>query len=583
MPSLIKLTDNWHKTALARAVPHAFFQDGAWWLHAEGGVDPESARVALKLLPALYGTEPELVAAARLSAVDTTPIDLATERWNRLYPDGRPTSEDPWQRVLSQCRATGIEPHEFQRIDADYFLAGLDAGKGGYAGHEMGLGKTLLACMVIDSWNANYVFIACPNSAKMKPWASELARFCPWLKVVVVGNCKKDRDCALAQAREFVQAGTPFALICHYQAIPLIEGKNKRGWKALGTWDLLISDEAHLYKNRTAKFVGACRRLEAIGRLDLSGSVMSGRAEDLFVPFQMHQPRRYRSQHRDWNDRFLESMTDDYGVKHIIGPMVHRLPEFRAELGEILTVRLAKDYLSVPEARVVERELTMYPEQGRAYRELADELLAKMPDDSTVATIDGAPLRTALRRVTAGVPLPCGVCAGSEDLYGDECDSCGGSCSVGLLSAKHDAAMEDILNAGDSQIVMFGWHKKTVRELQRRCLAARVPCGVIDGDVPNAQRERTLDLFERGGYRVLAATIATLSTAANLQFASVVGMLEESDDPVDNEQAIGRVVRQGQLAHATVYNYRIEGSVDTLSVQANYSSKAELRKLVLGA
>lgn len=451
----------------------------------------------------------------------------------------------------------------------------------------MGLGKTLGACMVIDGWQANYVFVACPNSAKMKPWAKELARFCPWLEVVVVGNSAATRTAALRTAQEHVDSGTPFALICHYQAIPLIEGPNKRGWAKLGTWDLLISDEAHLYKNRTAKFVGACRRLKAIGRLDLSGSVMSGRAEDLFVPYQMHMPQRYRSQWRDWNDRFMECVTDDYGVKNIIGPMVHRLPEFRAELGEILTVRLAKDYLSVPEARVVERDLTMRPEQGRAYRELADELLAKMPDDSTVATIDGAPLRTALRRVTAGVPLPCPACKGTGTIWERReqrrrCSRCAGD-GGGLLSAKHDAAMEDILNAGDSQIVMFGWHKKTVRELQRRCLDVHVPCGVIDGDVSGAERERTIALFERGGYRVLAATIATLSTAANLQFASVVGMLEESDDPVDNEQAIGRVVRQGQLAHATVYNYRIGASVDTMSVQANYSSKAELRKLVLGA
>lgn len=101
---LVKLTDDYRKTALARAVPHSFFQDGAWWLQDEGGVDPESARVSLKLLPALYGTEPELVAAARLSAVDTTPIDFATARWAKLYPEGRALVYDPWQRVLAAIK-----------------------------------------------------------------------------------------------------------------------------------------------------------------------------------------------------------------------------------------------------------------------------------------------------------------------------------------------------------------------------------------------------------------------------------------------------------------------------------------------
>lgn len=557
---MIQITADYRKSALARAVPGAFFQDDAWWLADHNGVDPESARVALKLLPALHAKEPELVAAARLSAVDHTPIDLATARWRELYPRGRRVLDDPWRRAVVNAVRECIIPHEFQRIDADYAIANLEAGKGAYLGWEMGLGKTLGACMIVDGWDANFVFIACPNSAKMKPWAKELARFCPWLKVFVVGNTPASRKAALDGAHARMQAGEPTALICHYQAIPLIEGANKRGWLRFGQWDLVICDEAHLLLNRTAKFTAAVRRLKRAGILFLSGSVMSGAAEKLFVPWQIAQPRRYRSQWRDWNERFMESMMDDYGARKIIGPALHRLPEFRAELGEILTVRLAKDYLDVPEACRVDRDLSMHPEQRRIYHQVADELLAELPDGDVIATIDGAPLRSALRRVTAGVALDGG----------------------GLLSSKHDAAMEDIVNAGDSQIVMFGWHKLTVRELHRRCLAAGISCGVIDGDVPNAERERVIDLFERGGYRVLVATIATLGTAANLQMASVVGMLEESDDPVDNEQAIGRVVRQGQRAHATVYRYRIADSVDDLSVSSNACSKSELRSLLLG-
>jgi superfamily II DNA/RNA helicase len=142
--------------------------------------------------------------------------------------------------------------------------------------------------------------------------------------------------------------------------------------------------------------------------------------------------------------------------------------------------------------------------------------------------------------------------------------------------------MDDILSAGGSQCVYFAWHKRPVYELARRCEEAGIPCTVICGDVSQAERERRIDLFKRGGYRVLVATIATLSSAANLQCASVVGLLEESDDPVDNEQAIGRVVRQGQPVHASVYHYRVPDSVDTLSVQTNAASKAELRRLLLG-
>ncbi len=99
----ILLTSDYRKTALARAVPYSYFAGGSWWLPPDP--DPESARYALRLFPHLQATQPELVARGRLSTVDFTPLDLSTERWHRLYgPDGRPQSEDPWQRVLAAMR-----------------------------------------------------------------------------------------------------------------------------------------------------------------------------------------------------------------------------------------------------------------------------------------------------------------------------------------------------------------------------------------------------------------------------------------------------------------------------------------------
>lgn len=568
-PTLIAA--DYRKTALARAVPFSFYQDNGWWLPPDP--DPNACRIACRLFPAL-AQNPELVARARLSTVDHSPIDYATPWWDGLESDARyewgqvhtaRTRLAAQQYVNRKGQRAPMTPHPFQDCDAAYLTSRLEMGLGAYAGHEMGLGKTFTAALIMDAWNVNFALILCPNNAKHDPWLADGAQLCPWMKFLVVGNTPKTRNAALDEAQERMDAGEPTALVCHYQAVPLIEkmgAKTVSGWRRFGQWDLLVSDEAHLYKNRTAQFTSAVRRLKAAGRLNLSGSVMSGKAEDLFVPWQMFQPKVYRSQWRDWNDRFLEYVVDDYNQKQIVGPALHRLNDFRSELGRSLVVRLAKDCLpGVPEPHVVERELVMHPEQAKVYRTVADELMAELPDGEILYTTDGAPLRSALRQVTAGVPAEGG----------------------GLLSVKHDAAMEDILAAGDSQCVYFAWHKRAVYELQRRCAAEGVLCGLVCGDVSQAARDREIDLFKRGGYRVLVATIATLSSAANLQNASVVGMLEESDDPVDNEQAVGRVVRQGQSVHASVFIYRVKDSVDDLSVMTNAMSKAELRRLLLGA
>ena len=417
--------------------------------------------------------------------------------------------------------------------------------------------------MVAEGWGANFVLIVCPNSAKRDPWVEHLEMLTPWLKPLVVGNTPATRASALDEAHERLNAGEPTALICHYEAVPLIEkmgAKTVSGWRRFGRWDLLILDEAHLLKSRTAQRTAAIRRLSRVGTLMLSGSVMSGKAEDLFVPLQILQPKRYRSQWRDWNDPYLETIEDDYGNLQIVGPKLHRLTAMRAELGEVLVVRKAKDHLKVPAPIEHDLHVDLYPEQRRVYHELADDLMAELPSGDTVYTVDGAPLMTALRRVTAGIA--------QED----------GS----LLSRKIDRAMELIESGGDSQMLVFGWHKATVEELQRRCREKGIGCGLVNGDVPRAAREEAIDLHKRGGYRILAATISTLSTAANMQHCSAVIFLEESYDPVDNAQAVARVVRQGQPAHVNVYRIRARNTVDDLRVLPAAISKDAMRKLILG-
>lgn len=553
----VTICSDFRKNGLARKVPDSFFADSEWRLPPDP--DPESARYALRFFPSLATTEPELVAAARMSACDFTPVDFSTARWV-----DRPTSDDPWPRVLTAMRGAGMEPHMWQRMDADYFIANLEAGKGGYSGAQMGLAKTAMALMVCEGWDANFVLIVAPNSAKRDPWLEHIERFAPWLKPLVVGNTPKQRAAALDEAEERLNAGEPTALIVHFEAVPLVEkmgAKTVSGWRRFGRWDLLIVDEAHALKSRTAQRTAAIRRLDRVGTLLLSGSVMSGRAEELFVPLQILQPKVYRSQHRDWNSKYLEVVEDDFGHDVIVGPAIHKLSAMRAALGEVLVVRHAADHLRVPAPIEVQHSVDLYPEQARVYREVADDLMAALPDGDTLYATDGAPLISALRRVTGGIPQPEG----------------------GLLSSKLDRAMELIASAGDSQLLVFSWHKAPVAELQRRCLDAGISCGLVNGDVSREDRESAIDLHKRGGYRVLAATIATLSTAANLQHCGAVIFLEESYNSIDNEQAMARVVRQGQPAHVSVHWIRAKNTVDDLRVLPAAVAKHELRRLVLGS
>lgn len=567
----VVLTDNYLKTQRARAVPDSVWDSGygAWILPPDA--DAHSARIALRLFPELMADHPELV--ARAAVQDIRPIDLATARWNDLYPDGRPTGDDPWRRIQAWVVAElgawhaplvrPIEPHEYQRIDADYAVDDLERLGGAYLGWEPGLGKTLGACMVLDAWDVNFALIVCPNGCKADPWLKDLPVYCPWLEPVVIGNSAKDRRASFERAKYRMDAGAPTAVICHYEALALVgklDRKDGTTWDKLGRFDLRIADEAHRLKNERAGFTKAFRKIKAVGTLLLSGTCTDGEFEDLFVPMQLMQPKRYtRRWEGGWNDKYGDYVDGDHGQLSL-GVKPHRLEELRAELGQVLVVRRAGDELDIPEPHKVQVDCPLLSAQQRVYDALLVDLFAELPDGEIVATSKGAALVTALRAVTGGVPLPDG----------------------GYASAKLERLLERYADIGRQQAVVFTWH----RELAARACAALQGTGhsaaLIHGGVGTATRAQHVAAFHAGTTRILVATMRTLGVGVNLQEAARVSFLEEAYVPAANEQARDRVIRQGQTRHVLYERFVSPDTADTTSVLPRLLTRTLLRQLLVG-
>lgn len=552
-----RLTDKWQATARARAVPESFWDpgQGAWLLPKD--CDPDAARIALRLFPQLYTLHPDILDLAAVQ--DVRPIDLATKFWERLQPETRRLTQSRWARTTHAAWGRlGIVPHAFQEADCAYHLANMDDG-GSYIGWEPGLGKTLGACMVADAWGANFIVAVCPNSAKTRTW-KPAAALMPWVgEPIVVGNSAKTRESAVRAAQIRMDAGTPTLLIVHYQALGLLD------WAPLGTWDLIIFDEAHILKNPKAGFVKAALKVPTVSRLLLSGSVLDGDVEDLFIPMKALRPARYRRRWADWNDRFVDYAEGDFG-RISLGARPYRIPELREELGSVLTIRRARDELDIPEPHVQRIALPMLAVQAKAYKELREKLFAELPDGDIIAANQGASLISALRRVAAGVPIEDGYASAKLDF---------------IAETVTDGATTPVPGVGGRpmQTVVFFWHKEPANQLAQRLgtLAA-----IVHGDVPNARREAALEDFAAGRVRVLIATMATLSESVNLQNAGRVILAEHSWKPLHNEQSVDRVVRQGQTCHASVIHLTSEGTVDEINVLPVIKSKTLLRQLVIG-
>ena len=124
------------------------------------------------------------------------------------------------------------------------------------------------------------------------------------------------------------------------------------------------------------------------------------------------------------------------------------------------------------------------------------------------------------------------------------------------------ALLAEILEDADTKVVIFSQWLRTHEVILRRIEQRRWPCVLFHGRVPGAKRK---DLIAR--FREDPACRLFLSTDAggiglNLQFASVVIIMDQPWNPAVLEQRIGRVHRLGQRRPVRVNHFIAQGTIE---------------------
>jgi hypothetical protein len=340
--------------------------------------------------------------------------------------------------------------------------------------------------------------VVAPNTAKDSVWGDELRRFCPWLEVIVLGNTPKQREKALRRVEYLTDNDQPFVFVVHYEALAIIAGKTVderddgkkktvlgKGWNKLGIWDLLVADESHRLANTGAQMFKAYMKIHRAAVLDLSGSIVQHNLEELYSPHRRAFPKLYSNKWKHWNDRFLDYAEGGYG-KILIGVKEDRIEELRTELGSWMAYRRKEDELDLPPKTYVDRRVDLSPAQRKAYDELKATCLTEIGDERIKAS-EGIAMLGKLRQIATGLSL---VAPGVEFGDGPHREEFG-------VSSKIDAAVDDIMDAPDSDFVVFSWYKAGVWATQTARGAGR---GVLlrDGRHP-AQGARRIHQALPGG------------------------------------------------------------------------------------
>ena len=393
---------------------------------------------------------------------------------------------------------------------------------------EMGLGKTVEALAVVNADpKVAEVLIVCPASLELN-WERECQR---WLV----------RDLGIGIARKAfpVYCGV---VIVNYNML----GKWERSLRR--KWDVLIVDECHYVKNKTAQRSKRVFELEAERKLFLTGTPILNRPAELF-PILSHLAPDDFPKFWDYAARFCAPMQTNFGWDVSGASNLDQLHELLR--GTVMVRRTKADVLKdLPPKRrqVIEVSSEAAAKLIRAERAAFDrhrEQLDRLRSARHAADVNDDKAARSLLRKEAAVA------------FGElsKLRHATALTKVPLVVEHLQSVLEET-----PKVVVFAHHRDVIDGLARE-FAGR--CVTLTGDMPAEARQSAVDRFQSDpetalfiGSITAAGVGLTLTAAAHVVFAELDWV------PANMTQAEDRTHRIGQRDSVLVQHIVLQDSLD---------------------
>ena len=391
---------------------------------------------------------------------------------------------------------------------------------------EMGLGKTIQALGVAKVLGMEAVVVA---PASVVPSWQEKAQECS-IKAEVFSYAKADRAHA--------------------------NGK------------LLIIDEAHYIKNKSAQRTKEVRRLvnEAEKVLALTGTPLLNRVEE------------------------LANILQNVGIIRSASEFLNQYASctLRSIYTKYRTIQKREYYLTAEQARVVHEVLTKkLPYLRRLKKEVGLQLPRKIRTRVTL-DVEAPHASETLKQAAAdfarkrGIdPILFSTPEALVDFVFENIPQAALATARRLYAiAKATAAaeyIENLLDGTDGPIVVFYHHAHVLSALRER-----VPGAYIDGSVLPELRAELVREFQAGKHRVLYLSITAAGVGITLTASDTAVFVEYDWVPANLLQAEDRINRIGQKSEVTYYHYLTTKDPIERILLAKILEKTALAEAVLG-
>jgi SNF2 family DNA or RNA helicase len=390
-----------------------------------------------------------------------------------------------------------------------------------------GTGKTAIISSVMGSAEPRSLLVVCPAGPIVQQWQHELLRWGGIHSIDGTGSAKRR-----AQARQ-----DSTSLIVNYEAM-----RQDAGELIKLSWDAIVFDESHRLKSRTAHVYKAAEQVVKWAGTDtrlhlVTGTPIINHVKELWTALHLMDPKHYHSFWR-WAEARFEIRSPRYRgrvVREIGKPLPHVIPILREELYSRMLYRSLRELMpELPEVTETFHYVDLSAAERKAYDDMEDKLWMEVGDE-IVQAANSAAKNTRLRQL-----------ASDWSAWGEP------------IGTKAQAAIDIAENLGE-QAVIFCAFRNTAKAVALNLKGATS----YTGDMDTAMRNQAVGYFKTGQIQHLVGTIATLAEGVDgLQCARNVIFIDRDWTPSRNDQAVGRLLRQGQRNAVNVIYVVANDTVD---------------------
>jgi len=415
---------------------------------------------------------------------------------------------------LEALTPTALQQKAIDKIIAEPTRAALN-------GSTMGAGKTLIAVEAAKGLNAQTILLIAPLGTRIG-WKVTFERQGVKLPFRWI-NSSKDGKQALADW-QWQLPGIYFVGVEYFVRLGWYKNTRTDVWSKVA--DLVLFDEAHRSQNRNSKTFKTLKQVKAGFKMSMSGTPTGNKFEGAWAVTKWLWPDVIPNSYHLWTDLWCNFEYDYFapGGRKITGESVPGA--FFNSLPCYVRIESKLDVALDDSVRYVE----LTPEQRKAYNQLENSMITWVEGNPLIVEFP-ITLRARLRQATLGM---FSVDEHGEVTFADDCKS-----------SKIDAMFDVLHNEWDDEPALILTDSRKFADV----VVSRLDgAQAWHGNISQADREERKKKFIDGDIRyIVAVTSAIAEGVDGLQHATRnILWLSRSDNRLLNEQAMARVMRQGQ-------------------------------------